>query len=151
MPCEVWLDSGQSNMEWPIADSANAQEEIAASKNPLVRQFIVQRAHASEPLEVVQGTWQEPSPQTTGKFSAVAYDFAHSLSAETRAPAGVIVSAWGGTCIEPWMNIRAVESIPEVLRERDKLAEAVRTQTELQKPSSRRCRNGRQPHGQSFQ
>lgn len=105
---ELWLASGQSNMEWPIEDSANAKEVIAASKNPLVRQFVVQRAHAHEPIDDVKGAWQEASPETTGKFSAVGYHFARSVAAETGSPVGVIASSWGGTRIEPWMSPQAV-------------------------------------------
>jgi sialate O-acetylesterase len=130
---EVWLASGQSNMEWPIEDSANAKEVIAASKNPLVRQFVVQRSHATEPLDDVKGAWQEASPATTGKFSAVGYHFAKSLSAETGAPVGVISSAWGGTRIEPWMSLDAVESIPQISSERKAVLERMAKQTELKK------------------
>lgn len=130
---EVWVGSGQSNMEWPIEDSANAKEEIAASKNPLVRQFVVQRAHATEPLDDVKGAWQEASPATTAKFSAVGYHFAKSLSAENGAPVGVISSAWGGTRIEPWMSLDSVESIPQVSAERKAVMERIAKQTELKK------------------
>lgn len=130
---EVWLASGQSNMEWVLAETADAKTEIAGSKNPLIRQFVVRRASSAEPLEDVKGTWQEASPQTSAAFSAVAYYFAKHLSAETGGPIGVIASAWGGTAIEYWLSPDAVEMFPEVREQRKSLLKRVQKQTALQK------------------
>lgn len=148
---EVWVASGQSNMEWSLADTANAKEEIAGSKNPLIRQFIVQRASSAEPLDDVKGVWQEASPQTSAKFSAVAYHFAKHLSAETGGPVGVLASAWGGTHIEYWMSPESIDPFPEVSEQRKRLLERVQQQTELQKNYIADIRKWVEAHGRRDQ
>ncbi len=100
---EVWLASGQSNMEWPVASSLNATEEIASAEHPQIRLFTVERASSSTPLDTVTGKWEVCSSQTAGKFSAVAYYFGRSLHTELKTPIGLIASSWGGTEIEKWI------------------------------------------------
>jgi len=101
---EVWLCSGQSNMEWSVGSSANAAAEIASAKYPRIRHIkIPRRAAASPAAEVEAGPWQEASPKTAGNFTAVGYYFARHLQKELGdIPIGLIGSNWGGTRVEPW-------------------------------------------------
>jgi sialate O-acetylesterase len=112
---EVWICSGQSNMEWAIRSSMNAKEEIANSDHPLIRLFNVP-GHTTSPLPKKQGagTWQVCSPKTSGGFSAVGYYFGRRLLKELKVPVGLIGSNWGGTRIEPWTTLAGFESVPEL-------------------------------------
>lgn len=101
---DVWLASGQSNMEWPLIKTDNAARDIPASDNPLIREFTVKRAVSDRPLTTVEGSWQLASPATSGNFSAVAYYFAHDLQRKWSVPVGIIHTSWGGTPIEAWMS-----------------------------------------------
>ena len=108
---EVWLCSGQSNMEWPVRDSQNAAEEIAAANYPLIRQIKIQRTVAETPAETVQTEgWQPATPETVGLFTAVGYFFGRDLHARLNVPIGLINSTWGGTFIESWMSPAALLS-----------------------------------------
>lgn len=109
---EVWIASGQSNMEWSVAASANPKEEIEAAKYPNIRLFHVRKTPAVTPQEVVlDRDWSECSPETIGNFSAVAYFFGRYLHKELNVPVGLINTSWGGTAIEPWTPIAGFESV----------------------------------------
>ncbi|MGB7327125.1 MAG: sialate O-acetylesterase [Rubripirellula sp.] len=99
---EVWLCSGQSNMEWTVASSTNAKEEIAAAEYPTIRQFQVGKRPSNVPMDDVQSNWQLCSPQTAGGFTACGYFMARKLQKELGVPIGLLNSSWGGTRIEPW-------------------------------------------------
>jgi sialate O-acetylesterase len=111
---EVWLCSGQSNMEWPVSRADHAAEEIAAAKYPLVRHVKVARAVAATPAErAVIGGWEAATPQTVGAFTAVGYFFAREIHARLNGvPIGLIHSSWGGTPIESWLSPTALASDP---------------------------------------
>ncbi|MBT3374580.1 MAG: sialate O-acetylesterase [Lentisphaerae bacterium] len=112
---EVWLCSGQSNMEWVVNSSANAKEEIAASANPLIRHVKISHVHLPKPSSNVRASgWQQASPRTTGGFTAVGYFFGRSLFKELNVPIGLIGSNWGGTRIEPWTPPCGFRKIPEL-------------------------------------
>jgi sialate O-acetylesterase len=107
---EVWLGSGQSNMEmplegWPPNDLImDSEATIAASANSQIRMFTVVRSTSAMPLDDVSGEWQIASPETSGAFSATAYFFARKLNAELNVPIGIIHSSWGGTPAEAWVS-----------------------------------------------
>lgn len=101
---EVWIASGQSNMEFALGKTDNAERDIPASDNPLIREFTVKRAMADRPLTTVEGSWQLASPATAGNFSAVAYYFARDLQRKYAVPVGILHTSWGGTPIESWMS-----------------------------------------------
>ncbi|KAF1692487.1 sialate O-acetylesterase [Pseudoxanthomonas koreensis] len=102
---EVWLASGQSNMEWPVAQTLHAQEDIAAPADPWLRQFKVPKSWAEAPQAQLQGgQWKSAAPDTVGQFSAVAHAFARELRQVLGVPVGVIDSTWGGSSIEAWMD-----------------------------------------------
>lgn len=111
---EVWLCSGQSNMEFNLKSSLLAKDEIAKSDNPKIRQFKVPNRMSALPLEdLAGGNWQISSPETSGDFSAVAYYYAKKLSAELDVTVGIINASWGGTFIEGWMSFQSLHSLPD--------------------------------------
>src|SRR2546426_400690 len=86
--CPCWVASGQSNMEWPVRVSADAEATIRTSKNPLLRLFTVAKNPAVAPQRSVQGSWQECGPATLPNFSAVAYFFGRDLQKARNVPVG---------------------------------------------------------------
>lgn len=99
---EVWLCSGQSNMEWTVAASANPHEEVAAAKYPLIRHIKVPLVQSNVPLDNFSASWQVCSPETAGNFTACGYYMARQLHKELDVPVGIVNSSWGGTRVEPW-------------------------------------------------
>ena len=115
---EVWLCSGQSNMEWSVARSGNAKEEISNGKHPLIRHVKVPRKLSLTPQEDVQtGGWQVCSPSTVANFTAVGYYFARHLQQEIKVPIGLIGSNWGGTRIEPWTPPVGFKAVPALKKD----------------------------------
>jgi sialate O-acetylesterase len=117
---EVWICSGQSNMEWRLSGTTNAKEEVAASDHPLIRLFDVpgHKVHP-QPQErlAVPTEWKTCNPKSSGGFSAVGYFFGRRLHKELDVPVGLIGSNWGGTRIEPWTTLAGFESVPELAKE----------------------------------
>lgn len=103
---DVWLASGQSNMEWPVAQAQDAEAEIARAHDAGIRHFKVPKSWSEKPeTRLAGGAWQAASPRTVGEFSAVAYYFARDLRRrDPRVPIGIINSTWGGSRIEAWMD-----------------------------------------------
>ncbi len=111
---EVWLCSGQSNMEWTVGASMNAKEEIAAANYPNIRHFKVNKAVAALPQDELTGSgWQPATPEFVGGFTGVGYFFARQLYKELNIPVGLIHSSWGGTHVETWTSREAFENDPE--------------------------------------
>ncbi|MFC1715821.1 sialate O-acetylesterase [Candidatus Poribacteria bacterium] len=109
---EVWICSGQSNMQWAVKNSVNPEEEIAAANYPRIRLFSVKRTVADEPQDDVEGSWSECSPETVGWFSGVGYFFGRALHREMDVPIGLIHTSWGGTPAESWTSMSMLESDP---------------------------------------
>lgn len=102
---DVWVCSGQSNMEWVVADSLNAAAEIAAADDPGIRHFKVPKSWAEEPSdELAGGDWQVADHEHVGQFTAVGYFFARDLRDHVDVPIGLLHTSWGGSRIEPWMS-----------------------------------------------
>ncbi len=110
---EVWVCSGQSNMQMSVQGSANAKEEISAAKYPNIRLFSVTRKVATEPQSDCEGSWSECSPETVGGFSAVGYFFGREFYKELDIPIGLIHTSWGGTPSEAWTSREMLEKVPE--------------------------------------
>lgn len=111
---EVWICSGQSNMEWNVARSLNAQQEIAAADYPYIRHIKISRTISSLPKkDFAAGSWQTCNPSTVGEFTAVGYFFAKRLYDSLKVPVGLINSSWGGTNIETWISREAFENSDE--------------------------------------
>jgi len=106
---EVWVCSGQSNMEMSVSSSANAEQEIAAANYPNIRLFTVTRKVATEPQSDCVGSWTSCSAQTVAGFSAAAYYFGRELHKELEVPIGLIHTSWGGTPAEAWTRREALE------------------------------------------
>ena len=109
---EVWVTSGQSNMQYLLID----QDEIAAPANPDIRYFESPRSMSAQPETAFPPKvypWIAAAPDTRAKMSAVAYYFAKNLNQELGVPIGIIDCTWGGTPAEPWTSREALESVPE--------------------------------------
>jgi sialate O-acetylesterase len=111
---EVWLASGQSNMELSVAGALDPAKEIAAANYPLIRMFTVGRLPAPAPLDTCEGSWVICSPQTVAGFTAAGYFFARELYQKLGVPIGIIHSSWGGTAAEPWTPLAALHGSPSL-------------------------------------
>jgi len=121
---EVWVCSGQSNMEWPTAAAASGEQEVAAADFAKIRLFTVQKKIADTPQADCVGQWTECSPQTVGGFSAVGYFFGRYLHKELNVPVGLINTSWGGTVAEAWTSEGTLAKYPEFKARIDQIAEA---------------------------
>lgn len=100
---EVWLCSGQSNMEWtPMNNIDNRDAEIAAANNPNIRFFHIPKRGSDFPQNTCDAAWSNCTPGTMKNTSAVAYFFGRTLEKALNVPVGLIISAWGGTPAEVW-------------------------------------------------
>ena len=118
---EVWVCSGQSNMEWSVRASKDSDAEIAAANYPKIRLFdIPHRPSGLLQQDVEVSDWQETTPQTIENFSAVAYYFGRKLRKNLDVPIGLISTNWGGTRIEPWtppVGFKTVPALKSIARE----------------------------------
>ena len=102
---EVWICSGQSNMEWTVAQTLNFAQEQAAANYSQIRSFTVAKKIAAKPVsDLSSGSWEMCSPQTVGGFTAVGYFFARDLYKKLNIPIGLIHTSWGGTIAETWIS-----------------------------------------------
>ncbi len=107
---EVWLCSGQSNMEWRVKQADGAKEEMAKANYPKIRHFEVSHQVEFEPQsDLKSGDWEVCSPQTVGDFTAVGYYFAKELYQKLNVPIGLIHSSWGGSQVEGWISKTAMQ------------------------------------------
>ncbi len=107
---EIWLASGQSNMEWSVGSGIDHKEQAIAEANlPQIRNFHVTRRAADAPQLDVSGEWEVCSPETVNNFSAVAYFFGKELHTALDVPIGIIHSSWGGTPAETWINATTIK------------------------------------------
>ena len=117
---EVWLASGQSNMQMPLKGfggccvEGGADEIIRSADYPDIRFFVVSTGQAYEPQDDCKGSWQLPSVHTSAEFSAAAWFFATSLEKALRVPVGIIVSAYGGSKVESWLSREILEGYSDV-------------------------------------
>ena len=108
---DVWVASGQSNMEFPMTQLANPQTEIAAAQYPKIRLFRVEHNPSDYPVSnVAAKTWAACTPQTVADSSAVAYFFARDVQKKTGVPIGLIETFWGGTPAESWTSLSALSA-----------------------------------------
>ena len=119
---EVWICSGQSNMEWALGSSMNAKEEVATANHPQIRLFNVPgRTTSPLPKEKGAGSWQVCNPKSAIGFSAVGYFFGRRLQKVLGVPVGLVGSNWGGTRIEPWTTLAGFKSVPELSKIADQV------------------------------
>lgn len=111
---EVWLASGQSNMQWSVKDSTHPQETISGATDANLRLYTVPRRGAEAPESDPQGNWDPCSPDVIPGFSAVAYAFAKDLRKALDVPVGIISTNYGGTPAEAWTSRAKLESSDEM-------------------------------------
>ncbi len=99
---DVWVGSGQSNMEWPVRATRKGGDMIRSAKYPGIRLFHIPKVQKGAPDKNVNASWQVCTPQSVVHFSAVLYYFGLKLQADLKVPIGLIASSWGGSRIEPW-------------------------------------------------
>jgi sialate O-acetylesterase len=114
---EVWIASGQSNMEWSMRDAFEPGADIAAANNPLLRLYTVPKLKADAPVDNVKSSWQMTSSNSVAGFSAVAYYFGQSLQKALGVPVGMIHTSWGGSPAEVWMRDEILASNARYRRE----------------------------------
>jgi len=107
---EVWICSGQSNMEFQVYKTMNSEKEINDSNYPMIRHFGVAQDLSGSPKEDLKaGKWEVSNKENVGNFTAIGYYFAKKLYAELKIPIGIINTSWGGTCVETWISREAFE------------------------------------------
>lgn len=115
---DVWVCSGQSNMEQGVGAAANAEREIAAADHPGIRLFTVPKIIAFEPRATVDARWEVCTPAVIGAggwggFSAAAYYFGRKLHRDLGVPVGLIHTSWGGTIAEAWVSAEGLKPVPD--------------------------------------
>ena len=131
---EVWICSGQSNMQWSVSQSYDADLEIATAKFPQIRLISVPQVGTQEPQEDFKGGWAACSPSNVGEFSAVGFFFGRTLHQALNVPVGLIDNAWGGSAAEAWVRRDVLEKDARfktlmdgwVTREKDLSSEAAK-------------------------
>ena len=128
---EVWLCSGQSNMEWPLGAVLSAYRQSAAfdatladGASPRIKLFAVPRRMGLAPFTDIDAAWRPCTPESSADFSAVAYFFACALEARLGVPVGLVGSNWGGTPVEAWVSAANIERFPRHRATLDALASA---------------------------
>jgi sialate O-acetylesterase len=101
---EVWICSGQSNMQWSVSQANDADLEAKTAKFPKIRHISVPQVGLQEPQDDFRGKWEICSPETAGQFSAVGYFFGRQLHETLDVPIGLIDDAWGGSACEAWVR-----------------------------------------------
>ena len=111
---EVWICSGQSNMQWNVTNSVDGAKEVAEANYPNIRLFSVPLVPEDEPKKDIKQpkTWEVCSPKTIGGFTAAGYFFGRELHKTLNVPIGLINSSWGGTRAEAWTSKPALEAVP---------------------------------------
>ncbi len=135
---EVWVCSGQSNMEWPLINSQNGADAVAKANYPEIRLFTVQKSTSSTKLEDVKGQWVVTTPDKVGQFSAVGYYFGRELNQKLKVPVGLIHTSWGGTPAEAWTSPEALASSTELKPILDRFQESLKDLPERQQAFKRR-------------
>ena len=135
---DVWVASGQSNMEMPLAGFPptavvkDADKEIAGAQNPMMRLLVLGHKTSDSPLNDIAGTWTVCNPATAKNFSAVAYFFGREIAAREHVPIGLIDSSWGGTPVDSWLSLDTLGTNTELLNAFATRATFVNQQTDLQ-------------------
>lgn len=112
---DVWIGSGQSNMQWEVARTNNAEKEIASANFKEIRFFYIPRKPSNVPVEDVEAKWEVCTPETVKGFSAVLYYFGRQLHQDLKVPQGLIHSSWGGSPIYSWISGPTLSSDPRLL------------------------------------
>ncbi len=130
---DVWIASGQSNMQWQLRRTDNPEEAIAAADFPEIRLFMVSRIPSLTPIEEVNtdGGWVVCSPETISEYSGVAYYFARYLNEKLDRPIGLICTYWGGTRAEAWTPEERLRTLPLLDQYYENYKDAVENKDQL--------------------
>ena len=134
---EVWICSGQSNMEMPVKGFKNqpvlhSSDLLMEANNPSIRLIRFERAASMQPQDsAVNSGWQPDEPSSVKEFSAVGYQFAKILQQQLHVPVGIIGTYWGGTMVEAWMSDQSLKAFPEINVPRDSVGKGKNTPTVL--------------------
>jgi len=109
---DVWLCSGQSNMEWPLSAMEGGELAVARATRPDLRLFQVRQEAAEEPASELSGSWAKCRPESAAGFSAVGYVFGRELAEALGVPIGLVQATWGGTPAEAWTARACMEAEP---------------------------------------
>lgn len=112
---EVWLCSGQSNMEWPVSRAMNYAAEQKDAEYPQIRQFFVEHDVQIAPIkDLEKGTWKSSSRETVGDFTAIGFFFAREVYKKLKIPVGLVHSSWGGSQVEGWISKEGMQMSDEL-------------------------------------
>ena len=123
---DVWLCSGQSNMEMTLG-GCQRPEDIKGANFPLIRQFLVPHRVSSVPVSETKNEWSVCTPHSAAGFTAVGFYFGRKLHRETGVPIGLINSSWGGTAVEPWVSSEGLASIPQLANDKANLDKQIKS------------------------
>jgi sialate O-acetylesterase len=118
---DVWIASGQSNMEFPLKGFGptmplkDQEKEIAAATNPKLRLLIVDKKSSDTPVDDIARGWMQCTPETASEFSAVAYFFGREIAAKENVPVGLVDSTWGGTPADSWVSMNTLGTNAQLL------------------------------------
>lgn len=132
MSGEVWMCTGQSNMDCAMKRFKDTKEAIANADYPKIRFFIVGRKTSNTPLETLRGHWTLCTPKNTANFSATGYFFGLNLYKELNIPIGLVECAWGGTSVEAWTPWEKQKNLPRLITERTNAAKQAVTYNEVE-------------------
>ncbi|MCF7669698.1 MAG: sialate O-acetylesterase [Verrucomicrobia bacterium] len=152
---EVWICSGQSNMEWSLSGAFKSEADIENSSNARLRLYTVPKRKADEPVTDVDSSWVESNPDTVPGFSAVGYYFGRELQKALGIPVGLIHSSWGGSPAEVWMSETVLESNPVYKRQildtyQEQLENFNKRLSEWEKKAEEAKNNNQEPPGKPW-
>ena len=134
---EVWICSGQSNMEFPLVNAKGGAEAAAQANYPEIHLFTVDKSTAASPLDNVKGRWVVTTPDQVGQFSAVGYFFGRELYQRLKIPIGLIHTSWGGTPAEAWTSYEGLAANPELKPIIDRYQESLKSLPQRQQDYER--------------
>lgn len=137
---EVWVCSGQSNMQWAVVNSNNPKEEIAAANFPNIRLLTVPNRPGEAPMDSIpNGVWRACNPDSVPNFSAVGYFFGRELHQKLGVPIGLIASSWGGTVAEAWTSKEGLLGNPEIAEVFEQFVKDLPRLKEAQEEWKKKC------------
>jgi sialate O-acetylesterase len=150
---DVWICSGQSNMEWPVSRSNNAEAEIEGANYPEIRLFDLPRQRSFTPLEFFKekATWKKAVGENVATFSAVAFYFGRELHYEEGVPIGLISTNWGGTNVETWTSGPGLKGFPDIYRKVEEMQNQSKTIEEIEAEQNAALREWEEKYFERYQ